>query len=215
MFVGHFAVACAAKRVAPAASLGTLFFAAQFLDLLWPLFVVTGVEWLALAPPGSVFPLLFEHYPWSHSLLMAAAWAVTVGGGYWLLRRDGRAAFVVGLLVASHWLLDLLTHFPDLPLAPGPAPKLGLSLWAWPMTALVVELALFAAGFALYLKSTRPLRVAGRAGAWALAAFLVLIQLANAFGPPPPSPMAVAWTAMAMWLLVAWAWWIDRARAPG
>ena len=71
MFVGHFAVACAAKRVAPAASLGTLFFAAQFLDLLWPLFVVTGVEWLALAPPGSVFPLLFEHYPWSHSLLMA------------------------------------------------------------------------------------------------------------------------------------------------
>lgn len=215
MFVGHFAVACAAKRVAPAASLGTLFFAAQFLDLLWPLFVVTGVEWLALAPPGSVFPLVFEHYPWSHSLLMAAAWALTVGGGYWLLRRDGRAAFVVGLLVASHWLLDLFTHFPDLPLTPGPAPKLGLSLWAWPLTALVVELALFAAGFALYLKSTRPMRAAGRAGAWALAAFLVLIQLANAFGPPPPSPMAVAWTAMAMWLLVAWAWWIDRARAPG
>lgn len=215
MFIGHFAVACAAKRVAPGASLGTLFFAAQFLDLLWPLLVLAGVEWLALAPPGSVFPLVFEHYPWSHSLLMTAAWAVAVGGGYWLLRRDGRAALVIGLLVASHWLLDFVTHFPDLPLTPGPAPKYGLSLWAWPMAALALELALFAAGFALYLRATPSPRRAARAGTWALAAFLVLIQLANVFGPPPPSPTAVAATALAMWLLVAWAWWIDRTRAPG
>ncbi len=214
MFIGHFAVACAAKRVAPRASLGTLFFAAQFLDLLWPLFVLAGVERLSLAPEGSVFPLVFEHYPWSHSLLMTLAWSVVVGGGYRLLRRNARGAIIVGVLVASHWLLDLVTHFPDLPLAPGAGPLHGLSLWAWPLAALALELLMFAAGFALYLSATRAGKPAGRAGSWALAAFLVLIQVANAFGPPPPSPMAVAWTAMAMWLIVAGAWWSDRARTP-
>lgn len=214
MFIGHFALACAAKRAAPATSLGALFFAAQFLDLLWPLLVLAGIERLALAPEGTVFPLVFEHYPWSHSLLMTLAWSAAVGGGYWLLRRDRRGALAVGLLVASHWLLDLVTHFPDLPVVPGSAAGYGLALWAHPLAALALELALFAGGFALYLAATRPVRAAGRLGSWALAAFLVLVQVGNALGPPPPSPAAVAWTAMAMWLLVAWAWWSDRARVP-
>ncbi len=213
MFAGHFAVACAAKRLAPRTSLGTLFFAAQFLDLLWPWLVITGVERLSLAPKDSVYPLVFDHYPWSHSLLFAAIWALVVGGVYGLVRRSWRAATVVGALVLSHWFLDLVVHFPDLQLAPGDSARYGLGLWGSPNLALALELVLLAGGVAIYLASTRALRAAGSWGFGTLIAFLAVIQIANAFGPPPPSPMAVAWSAMAMWLLVIWAGWSDRARA--
>ena len=212
MFIGHFAVAYAAKRLAPRSSLGTLFFAAQFLDLLWPLLVLAGIERLSLAPPGDGYPLVFEHYPWSHSLLAALLWGVIVGGVYWSVRRDRRAALVIGALVPGHWLLDYVVHVPDLPLWPGSAARMGLGLWNAPLAALALELALLAGGATLYLSATEPVRNAGRWGAWFLIAFLAVIQVANTFGPPPPSPMAVAWTAMAMWLLVWLGWWTDGAR---
>ena len=214
MFAGHFAVACAAKRIAPRTSLGTLIVAAQFLDLLWPWLVITGVERVSLAPAGSLYPLVFDHYPWSHSLLVASIWGLAVGGVYGLVRRDWRAAGVVGALVLSHWFLDLLTHFPDLPLAPGGSARYGLGLWGYPNLALAVELLFLAGGVAIYLSGTRAVRAAGTWGFGTLIAFLAVMQVASTFGPPPPSPKAVAWTGMAMWLLVLWAWWSDRARAP-
>jgi membrane-bound metal-dependent hydrolase YbcI (DUF457 family) len=212
MFIGHFAVAYAAKRLAPRASLGTLFFATQFLDLLWPLLVLTGIERLSLAPAEGGYPLLFDHYPWSHSLLFALIWGFVVGGAYWNLRRDARAALVIGALVPSHWLLDYVVHVPDLPLWPGGAVLLGFGLWNTPLVALALELALLAGGVALYLSATRPERRAGTWGTWFLIAFLALVQLGNTLGPPPPSPIAVAWTAMAMWLLVLLGGWTDGAR---
>mgnify|MGYP001157798777 FL=1 len=212
MFIGHFAVAYAAKRLAPRSSLGTLFFAAQFLDLLWPLLVLAGVERLSLAPPGAGFLLVFEHYPWSHSLLFALLWSVVVGGVYWGLKRDRGAALVVGALVLSHWFLDLVVHLPDLPLWPGGAVLLGCGLWNTPFVALAIEFALLAAGVTLYLSATRPERRAGTWGTWFLIAFLALVQLGNTLGPPPPSPIAVAWTAMAMWHLVMLGGWTDGAR---
>ncbi len=214
MFIGHFAVACATKRLAPRTSLGTLFFAAQFLDLLWPWLVIAGVERLSLAPAGSIFPLVFDHYPWSHSLAMAVLWGLVVGSIYGIIRRDRRAACVVGALVLSHWFLDFLTHFPDLPLAPGGATRFGLGLWNFPLVALAVELTLLAGGVAHYVANTRALRAPGSWGFAGLISILVVIQVANVFGPPPPGPLAVAWTVMAMWVLVLWAWWCDRARAP-
>ena len=212
MFVGHFAAAYAAKRLAPRSSLGTLFFAAQFLDLLWPFLVLAGIEHLSIAPPGAGIPLVFDDYPWSHSLLSAILWGVVVGGIYWRVRRDGRAALVIGALVPGHWVLDYVVHVPDLPLWPGGAARLGLSLWNSPIVALGIEFALLAGGVALYLSATRPERRAGSWGAWFLILLLAAFQLASTFGPPPPSPMAVAWTAMAMWLLVWLGWWTDGAR---
>lgn len=212
VFIGHFAIAYAAKRLAPRTSLGTLFFAAQFLDLLWPFLVLAGIERLSLAPPGTGYPLVFDHYPWSHSLLFALIWGLVVGGAYWSLRRDARAALVIGALVPSHWPLDYIVHVPDLALWPGGAARMGLGFWNTPLVALALELALLAGGAAMYLSTTRPQRRAGSWGAWFLIVFLVVIQFANVFGPPPPSPMAVAWTAMAMWLLVWLGWWTDGAR---
>ena len=214
MFIGHFAVAFAAKRVAPAVSLGWLMLAAQFIDLLWPSLLMLGIERVRIAPGATaVTPLAFEHYPWSHSLAMVALWAV-VGGGLWLvLHKDRRGALVLALLVLSHWLLDAIVHAPDLPLAPGGTARIGLGLWSSVAASQLLEVALLALGVWLYAGATRALDAIGHWGLWALVGFLLLIQWANVAGPPPPDVKALAWVGQLQWLLVLWGGWIDRHRA--
>jgi hypothetical protein len=215
MFLGHFAAALGGKRAAPRASLGLLFAAAQLPDLLWPAFVLAGWERVRIAPGDTAFtPLAFVHYPWSHSLALVLLWGALLGGGYALLARDRRGGVVLAALVLSHWVLDALTHRPDLPLAPGGTARVGLGLWNSVPLTIVIEALLFAAGVALYLRSTRPAARAGTVGLWALLAFLVVVYVGNVFGPPPPSESAVAWATLSMWLLVAWAAWVDGRRAP-
>ncbi len=215
MFLGHFAVGFGAKAAAPKVSLGSLFLAAQFIDLLWPSLLLLGLEQVRIAPehpPGP--PLEFTHYPFSHSLLAVLGWSVLIGGVYYLLRRERRGALVMGLAVLSHWLLDLLVHYPDLPLYPGASPRLGLMLWSLPEIEMIFELGLFVLGIGLYLRVTRPV---DRAGKWTLAGlalFLIAIQVSNSLGPPPPSVTALAWVGQAQWLLVVWAYWVDRHRRP-
>ena len=213
MFLGHFGAAFAAKRLAPAAGLGVLFLAAQFVDLLWPTLLLLGVERVAIVPGITrVTPLDFEHYPISHSLAAVLGWGVLLGAVYYALFRKMRAAVVVGLLVVSHWVLDLVVHRPDLPLVPGGAERLGFGLWNSLPATLVVELALLGGGCWLYTRATRPADAAGRWGFVGLVAFLLVIQAANVLGPPPPSVAAIAWVGHAQWLLVLWAFWIDRHR---
>jgi hypothetical protein len=217
MFLGHWALGLAGKRIAPAVSLGTLFFAAQFADLLWPTLVLAGVERFEIRPGlTAVTPLDFVDYPWSHSLLAMAGWGLLVALG-WRLVRGRSATFLAGAtlagLVVSHWLLDFVTHRPDLPLAPGAAPKVGLGLWSSLPLSLAAELGLLALGVWLYRQATVARDRTGEWAFWSLVAFLVAIQLANYFGPPPPSVTAVAISAQALWLVVLWGAWIDRHRA--
>ncbi len=215
MFLGHFAVAFAAKPLAPRVSLGTLFLAAQLADLAWPTLVLLGVERFEVRPGiTAVTPLDFIHYPYSHSLAALALWGAVLGTAYVFVRKGGRAAaLVLAALVVSHWLLDFASHRPDMPIAPGIAERVGLGLWHSLPATLAVEAALFAAGIAIYARCTRAL---DRTGTWALAGLVALlsaIYLASLFGPPPPSVAAVAWSAQAIWLLVAWGYWVDRHRA--
>ncbi|MBL0420605.1 hypothetical protein JI739_09645 [Ramlibacter sp. AW1] len=212
MFLSHFALGFAAKPLAPRVSLGTLFLATQFVDLLWPTLLLLGLESVRIAPAGATIPLVFEHYPISHSLLAVIGWAVLLGALHFTARRSVRAAVVVAGLVVSHWLLDLIVHVPDLPLAPGAAPPVGLGLWQLPLAALALEGAVFAVGAALYLRSTQARDATGRLALWGLLALLVVIHLVNQFGPPPPSVDAVAWVGQAQWLLVAWAYAVDAHR---
>lgn len=213
MFLGHFAVGFAAKPLAPRVSLGALFLAAQFLDLLWPTLLLLGVERVAIAPGiTAVTPLDFSHYPWSHSLLMVALWGALFALAYRAVAGDRRAALTSFGLVVSHWLLDALVHRPDLPLSPGGAARIGLGAWdSLPLT-LAIELSLLAAGVWLYARATAPRDAAGRWGLVGLVAFLLLIQVGNAVGEPPPSVAAIAWVGQAQWLLVLWGWWLDRHR---
>jgi hypothetical protein len=213
MFLGHFGVGLAAKKLTPYTSLGTLLLSAQLLDLIWPVLVLRGVESVAVVPGlTAVTPLDFVSYPWSHSLLMAAVWALAFAGLYTFIRRYPRGAIVVGALVLSHWVLDLIAHRPDLPLLPGMGPRLGLGLWHSVPATIAVELLLLGLGLYLYSKNTEPV---DRIGTWALITFalaLAGIYLASVFGPPPPDGSVAAYSAMAMWLLVLWGYFIDRHR---
>ena len=213
MFIGHFAVALAARRAAPRVSLGVLFAASQLIDLVWPVFLLLGWERVRIAPGDTAFtPLAFEHYPWTHSLAAVLVWSVLAMLAYSWLRKDRGGAIVVGLLVASHWVLDFVTHRADLPLYPGGSWRGGLGLWNSVPATLLVESLLFLGGVLVYVRATRAADRTGSLAWWALVAFLVLIHLANAFGPPPPGVEAVAWAGMAAWLIPFWAAWADRHR---
>jgi membrane-bound metal-dependent hydrolase YbcI (DUF457 family) len=213
VFLGHFGVGFGAKAAAPRTSLGTLLLASQLIDLLWPTLLLVGVERVAIAPGITrVVPLDFTHYPISHSLAAVLLWAVLFGVAYQALRRYPRGALVCGLAVVSHWLLDLLTHRPDLPLVPGSDARVGLGLWGSLPATLLVELAVFAIGVFLYVRTTRASDRTGAVALWALVGFLLVIYAGNILGPPPPSVSAIAWLGQAQWLLVAWGYWIDRHR---
>jgi hypothetical protein len=212
MFLGHFAVGLAAKRVAPGTSLGTLFAAAQLLDLVWPVFVLVGIERVRVDPGNTAFtPLDFVSYPWTHSLLMAAGWSLLFGAVYLWRTRYARGAIVAAALVLSHWVLDLVSHRPDLPLAPG-APKVGLGLWSSVPATIAIEGALFVTGAYLYATATRPRSRTGRLALGALLAFLGAIYVANVTGPPPPNATVIGAAGLLTWLFVPWAIWIDRNR---
>jgi len=213
LFLGHFAIAYAAKRLVPRASLGTLFAAAQLPDIVWPVLVAAGVEKATIAPGDTAFtPLRFDSYPISHSLVMVAAWGAAFGAVHFWSRRRPLDAVVLAGLAVSHWLLDFASHRPDVPLWPG-GPKLGLGLWNSVAGTIVVELALFAAGLWLALSATRGRDRVGRWGFAGLAALLLLIYAADATSPPPPSMEAVAVVGVAGGIaLVALAAWIDRHR---
>jgi len=213
MFLGHFAVAFAAKRAAPGVPLGTLFLAAQLADLVWPTLVLLGVERFEIRPGiTAVTPVDFIHYPWSHSLVALAGWGAVLGIACWLWTRRSGAAAILFAVVLSHWLLDFASHRPDMPLTLEGDERLGLGLWHSVAWTLAVEVLLLAIGFVVYARTTRPI---DRTGQWSLAgliAFLVVVYLASLFGPPPPNATAMAWSAQSIWLLVAWGYWIDRHR---
>jgi len=213
MFIGHYGLGLVAKRLAPRTSLGTLLAASLLLDLVWPILVLCGVERVRIVAGDTVMtPLAFDYYPFSHSLLMAVLWGLVFGLLYFALRRDRAGALVVGVLVPSHWVLDLLVHRPDLPLALGDSPKLGWGLWNSMAVTLLLEYGLFAVGVVVYASTTRPLDRIGRWAFWGWVAFLALGFASDIGGPPPPSVPALAWMALALWLLVLWAWWVDHHR---
>ncbi|MEA2562061.1 MAG: hypothetical protein QOH06_3565 [Acidobacteriota bacterium] len=216
MFIGHFGVGFGAKRFAPAVSLGTLFLAAQFADLLWPTLLLLGVEQVRIDPGITVVtPLDFVHYPYSHSLIAMVAWGAVFGIVYKLARRSRPAiGLLLAALVVSHWVLDLVMHRPDLPLTVGGAERYGFGLWNSLPGTLAVELPLFLAGVFLYVRSTAPRDRTGKIALAGLVLFLLAVYFMNFFGSPPPSSTAVAWVTQSMWLLVAWGYWVDRHGQP-
>ena len=214
MFIGHFALGLAAKRATPRVSLAVLFGAAQLADLVWPVLVGLDVEHVRIDPGNTAFtPLDFISYPYSHSLLLLAVWGVAFAAAHGLGANQDRRTFgILAALVVSHWVLDYVTHRPDMPLYPGGA-KVGLGLWNSVAATLVVEVAMYAAGLWIYLRATRPRDAVGRWAFGALALFLAVIYAANVAGPPPPSVTAIWIVGIAGGaILIAWSWWADRHR---
>jgi membrane-bound metal-dependent hydrolase YbcI (DUF457 family) len=213
MFIGHYAVALASKRAAPDTSLGTLFLSAQFVDLLWPLFLLIGVEHVRIEPGNTaVMPLDFYDYPFSHSFVVSIVWSVALGLLYFAFRRYPRGAWIVGLCVFSHWILDAIVHRPDLPLMPGSNIRIGFGLWNSMAGSIVVEFGIFLIGLVLYLRATVARDRVGKFGVWSLGFVLSIIWIVNIFGPQPPSETAIAVVGNASWLFDFWAYWGDRHR---
>lgn len=184
------------------------------LDLLWPVLLLAGFEVVRVDPGNTAFtPLAFESYPWSHSLVMVGAWAILAGALAWRRLGAKNAGILVGVVLVSHWVLDVVSHRPDLPLWPG-GPEVGLGLWNSIPATLLVEGALFAICVELYRRGTTARDAVGR---WALAGLVALtgvIWISGPWSPPPPGAQAIAGAGLAMWLFPPWAGWIDRHRPP-
>ena len=211
MFIGHFAPAFAAGAISPESPrLGTLFVAAQLVDWAFFLFVLAGIEDMRIVPGITAMnPLDLHHMPYTHSLAGTAAFALVFGVIVWRVTRNAVAGVWAGLVVVSHWLIDLLVHRPDLTLAGGPD-RLGLGLWDRPLVAIPLELAITLIAFIWYIRATK-----GPVGPpLILIAVMLVLQAINWFAPEP--------TTMSVWLpiaslvafaiLTALATWVGRTR---
>jgi membrane-bound metal-dependent hydrolase YbcI (DUF457 family) len=205
-------VALAAKRLAPQTCLGWLLAAAVGVDLVWPILLLFGLEHVRIVPglmPAN--PLDFYDYPITHSLVGGLGWAVLFAAIYFAINRDRNGAWIIGALVVSHWFLDLIVHRPDLPIYPG-GPMAGLGLWRSVPGTLVAEGLVFGAGIIVYLRTTTARGMQGHIALWSFVIVSAALYLASALGPPPGNVNALAWAALAQWIVVPWGWWIDASR---
>lgn len=213
MFIGHFAVGFASKRAAPRTSVALLIAAALFADILWPIFLLLGWEHVRIDPAATRFsPLDLYDFPWSHSLLALLTWATGFAYIYWRLTKYSIGALMIWAGVLSHWILDWITHRPDMPLYPGSS-RFGLGLWNSIPGTMVVEIALFAAGIWLYVGTTRAVDAIGRYAFLAFSLLLLVIYVGDPFSGPPDSVSELIWTGIiAEAVLLPWAWWFDAHR---
>lgn len=217
MFVGHYAASLALKKFESRASLGVLFIAVQFVDILFFPFVLLGIERLNIIEnytQSTHFELVYM--PYTHSLLGSLIWA---GAAYvlfrWIIVKRHSVALVIALAVFSHWVLDLIVHTPDLPLWSDASPKFGFGLWNNAMATYVLEAALLVAALWLYMRSTTATSPAGRYGMGIFVGVLLLINVVNIFGPlMDDSQLGLAISALSSYFLfAAAAFWLDKKRS--
>jgi membrane-bound metal-dependent hydrolase YbcI (DUF457 family) len=211
MFVGHYGVSFATKKVEASIPLWVLFLAVQWLDVIWAPLVLLGIEKVRIVPGFTATnPLDLYYMPYTHSLVAAVVWSAAAAGAYRLLRRaPARASLLVGLAVFSHWVLDLVVHRPDLPLYDNTA-KVGLGLWDYPALAFGLEAVLLAGGMAAFLQA-RPAR---RTAIITLGVVMLGVHAYVFFGPAPASPAAAASTALAAYGIFALVIWFLADRRP-
>lgn len=216
MFVGHYAAALALKKFEKRVSLGVLFLAVQFVDIVFFPLVLLGVERLNIIEnftSSTHFEL--EYMPFTHSLLATLFWS---GAAYalfrWVLVKKNSVAVVIALAVFSHWVLDLIVHTPDLPLWSDASTKFGLGLWDHPVMTYALEAILLLGGLWLYLSSTSATSKTGKYGMAIFVLLLLLVNVLNIFGPlQGDSKLALSITAVTSYLIFASvAFWLDKKR---
>jgi membrane-bound metal-dependent hydrolase YbcI (DUF457 family) len=214
VFVGHFAAGLAAKRVAPKVSLSVAILAAAFSDVIWILCFATGIEKVEIHPGLMVANSLDLIYiPFSHSLLMDVVWGALFAAIYYGWRRDSRGAWILFAAVVSHWILDVATHRPDMPLSPGLDIRFGLGLWNSRVATFIVEGGLWFACVVSYAKGTEAKTRGGKYGFWIMIVLLTALWMLSLGGDPPPSLASLAIVNTVFFAVVlAWAQWMNRSR---
>jgi len=214
MLVGHVAVGLTAKRMEPTVSLGILVLAGMLADLLWCVFMILGLEHVQFKPGnGAANYFVATNIALSHSLLMDGLWAALLAVIYFGVRRHARGAWIVFLAVLSHWVLDFISHRPDMPLAPGAHISFGLGLWNSIPAAVLLEGSFWFLAVILYARATNARKRAGVYCYWIAVAILTLLWYNNLAGPPPPDPYAAPIISLGLFsLIVAWAYWMNLLR---
>ena len=216
MFVGHYAASLALKKFEKRASLGILFLAVQFVDILFFPFVLLGIERINIIEnftQSTHFEL--EYMPYTHSLVASLFWAgIAYAVFRWVFIKNKSVALVIALAVFSHWLLDLLVHTPDLPLWSDASTKLGLGLWNNAIIVFTLEALLLLGALWLYLRSTTASTTVGKYGMGIFVIFLILVNIMNIFGPlMDDSKVNLAISALAAYFIFAGvAFWLDKKR---
>jgi len=218
LFTGHYSFSFAGKALAGKSGdqnsdsrmpLWLLFIAVQFIDVLWSIFVLLGIEKVRIVPGITGSNALDLYYmPYTHSLLGVLCWSLLAYVVCQLIPslRGVRTGLILAAAVFSHWILDLIVHRPDLALYDSVG-KMGFGLWNYRGAAFALEMAVLLCGAALlYQTATHKVRLAG------FVVFLAALQVFGTFFfPPPPSPNAAAATALSLYILLALiAWWVDR-----
>ncbi len=218
MFVGHYGVSFACKGVERRLPLWLLFLAVQFMDILWSILILLGVEKVRIVPGiTATNPLDLYYMPYTHSLVAAMVWCVLVFLGYrmFVSRRStgpDRPALFLAFAVFSHWILDLLVHRPDLPLYDN-SHKVGLGLWNYPMPAFALEAAILFGGMWIYMRSTKSGNSVGKYGMPIFGIVLLVVHWILFFGAPPGSPNAAAVLLLVLYVgFAAVAAWLERKR---
>ena len=212
MFIGHYSASFAGRAAEKRLPLWLLFIAVQFIDVLWAIFVLLGVEKVRIVPGFTASNALDLYYmPYTHSLLGALGWSVVayVFCQFVPRLRGRRTGLILAAAVFSHWILDLIVHRPDLAIYDSVG-KMGFGLWNYRGAAFALEMAvLFAGAVIFYPTAAHRKRLIG---------FLVFLAAFQVFGtfffPPPPSDHAAAGTALfAYVLLILIAWWVEPGEA--
>jgi hypothetical protein len=219
MFVGHLAVGMAVKRIEPKLSLGTTVLAAMLVDLVAFVFLIAGIEHFDAVPGAASNRMIGRDIVYSHSLLMGAAWGAVFAGVWFLRKRHLRGAWLLFAAVLSHWLLDLVSHRPDMPLAPGTHEVFGFGLWNSVPATLLVEGGAWLIAIVIYVRATRPKNRTGIFAFWIVAAMLTFMWYKNIAAGIDPNPVKAGIGGLIVFSMVAaWAYWINRLRllrAPG
>jgi len=216
MFVGHYATCLALKTFEKRVSLGVLFLAVQFIDILFFPFVLLGIERINIIEnftQSTHFEL--EYMPYTHGLVGSLFWAAAAYALFkWIVVKKHEIALVVALAVFSHWILDVIVHTPDLPLWNDASLKVGFGLWNNAIATYALEAALLLGALWLYLRSTTATTAIGKYGMGVFVVLLLLVNIVNIFGPlQGDSKVALAIAALASYFLfAAIAHWLDKKR---
>jgi hypothetical protein len=212
MLVGHYAIGFFGKKLAPKASLAVFVLAAMTADILWCAFMLAGVEhveFISGRGAGQYFKAV--NIGFSHGLAMDLLWAVLLALGVYLFTRYARGAVIVFLAVLSHWLLDVVSHRPDMPVGLGPGPKFGLGMWTSVPITLLVEGGFWILALIVYARSHA---FSSRARLWGFGVgslILTVIWYGNITGPPPTDSRSASIASLFTFSIsVVWAWWIDK-----
>jgi hypothetical protein len=204
-----------------------LFLAAKFVDILWLILVLLGIERIHIVHGVTAAnPFDFVFYPFTHSLVASFFWA---GAVYVVCRlipakpasRQSQVALVMGAGVLSHFFLDLIVHRPDLPLESGDSYEIGFGLWNHVLASYLLEGLILLGGLWIYLGFTKSGTLVGKYGMSIFAVCLLVANLSvyredvlNFFLPLTLTPEIFAsFTLGSHFLFVGIAFWLYQKRS--